>query len=599
MKLNAKLLVVAMIFAMIFSISAVAATSENVTELSSDLTQVPHEQVVSVAEPTVQEVETIDLETSDANDDSENIVSSSSDDIIKGTDSNMESLSESKNDQILSASNDEEILSETLTPNGTKFQNIRDLLEIAQDGDIIDLGGLTYNGTFLSMNNFNRNITLINGILDLQFSQYQYDGVHFNNAKLVNITFKNVYFNTDNFGAVCSFTNSLLINVSFENMSVNSGLNVIRNTKLENCRFINLTSRLNKNNGNFENGAMNIAYYSEFNNCQFINCSSNQHSGGICVAGEIGNIVNITNTDFINCHSGIGGAIYVHGTGTNSTYHSNIINCNFYNCEATEWGGALGSSQDYLNVENCRFINNTAKQGAAFMVGGITHELDGHNHEGHFNTIKNCYFFNNTGLEEGGAVHITGNNSNAINCIFYDNFAENGRGAAIYVEGDNTTIIDSKFTNHKSEMGTVYIEGENATVKTSQFEANIASHGGAGVYIEGDHSYVHECDFINNNASMHGGAIHTIGSRAVIDDCNFYNNNAIPNSEDPEYGLGGAIYIDGSHNEINHCFFGHNTARNGSAIYTRGFDLSLTDDEFHENQAWSYLLFTEAHPPEA
>ena len=55
MKLNAKLLVVAFILT-IFSVGAVAA-AENVSQDSSDLTQVPHEQVVSVSEPTAFIVE--------------------------------------------------------------------------------------------------------------------------------------------------------------------------------------------------------------------------------------------------------------------------------------------------------------------------------------------------------------------------------------------------------------------------------------------------------------------------------------------------------------------------------------------------------------
>ncbi|MDO5813997.1 MAG: hypothetical protein Q4Q18_00025 [Methanobrevibacter sp.] len=63
MKLNAKLLVVAMVIAVIFSIGAVSASGENVTALANDFTQVPHEQVVSVSEPTVQEVGATDLET--------------------------------------------------------------------------------------------------------------------------------------------------------------------------------------------------------------------------------------------------------------------------------------------------------------------------------------------------------------------------------------------------------------------------------------------------------------------------------------------------------------------------------------------------------
>lgn len=78
----------------IFSVGAVAA-SENVTADTGDLTQVPHEQVVSVSDPTVPEIETTTTETS-IDDTQVNEVSSNSDDIINVTDSSKESLKVSK-----------------------------------------------------------------------------------------------------------------------------------------------------------------------------------------------------------------------------------------------------------------------------------------------------------------------------------------------------------------------------------------------------------------------------------------------------------------------------------------------------------------------
>ena len=63
MKIYAKLLVIALMIAMIFAVGSVSAV-ENGTADASDLTLVPHEQVVSVPDSTVQEVETIDTETS-------------------------------------------------------------------------------------------------------------------------------------------------------------------------------------------------------------------------------------------------------------------------------------------------------------------------------------------------------------------------------------------------------------------------------------------------------------------------------------------------------------------------------------------------------
>ncbi len=81
------------------------------------------------------------------------------------------------------------------------------------------------------------------------------------------------------------------------------------------------------------------------------------------------------------------------------------------------------------------------------MLAGIDHGLDGIP-EGHYNNIVECYFRNNTGTEEGGAVHITGNYNNFINCTFWDNYATNGNGSAIYVHGHNSSVINSEFYEH-------------------------------------------------------------------------------------------------------------------------------------------------------
>ena len=596
MKINAKLLVIALMIAMIFAVGSVSAV-ENGTADASDLTLVPHERVVSVPDSTVQEVETINTETS-ADDTNVEKISSSSDEIINVTDSNVkESLKMSKKGgPVLGASNNNNILSaKTFTPNETTFHDIHIEIEKAQDGDTIDLGGKTYNGTNPGNLGTDKAITIINGVLNP--SSTVSAGFGLNNCKLVNVTFQNFYYTAT--GWPINFENSTLTNVNFINMSFPMAFGTANYTKFEGCKFINLTSRYPYNPTYFEWGAMLIMYDSEVNKCLFNNCTTTRHSGAICIAGESGNTVNITNSDFINCRAGIGGAIYVHGTNTNSNRHSNIVDCNFINCEATEWGGAIGSSQDYLNVENCNFINNSAKQGAAFMVGGITHGLDGNNSQGHYNTMKNCYFYNNTGSEEGGAVHITGHYNSAIDCIFDDNFAINGKGAAIYVEGNHASIDGSSFTNHQSDMGTVYIEGNNFNCSDSIFNGNVASHGGAGIYVEGKDTYIYNTKFTNNNASRHGGAVHTKGDNARILNSDFTYNNAIPSSTNTDYGLGGAVYIDGANNTISYSRFKHNTARNGSAIYNRGEDLTLIDDTFEDNQAWSYFLFTESKPQEA
>ena len=138
MKIYAKLLVIALMIAMIFAVGSVSAV-ENGTADASDLTLVPHEQVVSVPDSTVQEVETIDTETS-ADDTNVEKISSSSDEIINVTDSNVkESLKMSKKGgPVLGASNNVDVLAaQTFTPNETTFYDIHKEIVKAQDGDTI------------------------------------------------------------------------------------------------------------------------------------------------------------------------------------------------------------------------------------------------------------------------------------------------------------------------------------------------------------------------------------------------------------------------------------------------------------------------------
>ena len=572
MKINLKLLTIIFVLAL-FSIGVVAA-SNNVNQ--SDSVQVSND-VIGLSKVT--------------DDMSTNLIQNSHNSVELKSKENNENIYAFSNNKSELKSKNGDILGNTINVSGTTFQDIRDAYRIAQPGDIINLGGKTYNGTYSKFKfDEKTNITFINGILDASKAGSDSESL-FLNTTLINITFINYRCSAfSSFG----FTYSKLKNVKFNNFTNDIACFVIRYSVLENVTFSNCKSLLDaepEDERGYEKGAMVISYWSEFNNCNFINTSTKCHSGAICVGGRDTNYIILTNTTFNNCSAGVGGAVYVHGNANASaSMHSVIINCTFINNHASEVGGALGSSHNYLHVENCTFINNTAKKGAAFMVGGIDHGLDGNNREGHYNTMKNCYFYNNTGTEEGGAVHIWGDYCTAEDCLFEDNFAVNGNGAAIFVKGLNASVINSEFYKHLCERGTIYIEGANASVINSTLKHNIASLGGAGVYIQGNNSLIYNSTFEDNNATVHGGAVHAHGDYARIINSNFYSNNAIPHPENTNQGLGGAVYILGDFNNIAYCEFMYNTARNGSAIYSRGSNLTIEDDRFIQNQAWSYIL---------
>ena len=553
---------------------------------------------------------------------------------------------ENTDSNLLGLSNEDVLGNNPITPNGTKFSHIKEAIDNANNGTIIDLGGLTYTGTYNgNLQSKDKNITIQNGIIDgVNVKPYKgkFQQINYAHITLKNIHFKNFNYEIGGWQRTFAFSQSVLENVKFSNCSqdtymgffssfnnvnatnmsfdgITSGTCVadIKKSTFKNVNFTN--SRVTDNTTDYDTGQFTVMGDSTLINCNFINTSSQQHSGAICMGKGKNTVIN---SNFINCTAWVGGAIFAHGD-FNENKKFTIENCTFINCSAKEEGGALGLSHNNMDVKNCTFINNTALKGAGIMIGGIyhPHAIDGDNTHGHNMTIDNCYFENNNAKLEGGAVHISGDNNTVTNSQFYyneapeggavhitgdnasvkdsifdDNFAHLGKGAAVYVKGNYSSIDNSNFTRHESEMGTVYIEGNDFICTDSEFCENTASHGGAGIYVEGNNSYIYNSIFEKNNASKHGGAIHSIGSHARILNSKFIDNHAIPNEEDHEYGLGGAIFINGNNNEVSYSEFEYNTARNGSAIYNRGNQFVLRDDSFDNNQAWSYLLNAYADP---
>ena len=163
MKINAKLLVIALMIAMIFAVGSVSAV-ENGTASSSDLTQVPHEQVVSVPDSTVQEVETIDLETSGSNEKAQTNEITLGSDNLKSTDSNKESLRKVKmGTPLLKASNNVDVLG--VPPKGNTFADLREAIGQTPVGEVVDLQGRTIYGYGGNLEP-NKNITIANGVLN-------------------------------------------------------------------------------------------------------------------------------------------------------------------------------------------------------------------------------------------------------------------------------------------------------------------------------------------------------------------------------------------------------------------------------------------------
>ncbi|WP_407422671.1 right-handed parallel beta-helix repeat-containing protein, partial [Methanobrevibacter sp.] len=423
---------------------------------------------------------------------------------------------------------------------------------------------------------------------------------------------------------------------------------------VENCKFINCvaTEDYGACIGISQDGTI-------VKNCEFINNTGGQGTaimvGGISkdkntiddisFAGNNieGNNVTIQDCYFENnlayehdCHfppyskgaSGNGGAIFVKGDNTT------IIGCNFTKNTAEYGNGAAvyieGSG---TNVTNSRFYYHESDDGAVYIKGNnttIRGSTFDYNYaydsaasvyiEGNDTAIADSIFEHNEAFYHGAAVYIEGSRTKISGSNFTDNDAL--FGAAVYVKGLETKISDSNFTDNEAVQGAgVYIEGNKTVISDSNFIVNKATSDGAGAYIHGDNTVFYDSGFANNtarngggiyvrgrntivngsdfkgnNVTYQGGAVYVDGSNTDFNNNNFTNNEAVPHDSSEYSGLGGAVFVIGNNTLTTNNDFEHNKARNGSALYSTGNNLTVINDIYRENQAWSYVLLTVAEP---
>lgn len=142
--------------------------------------------------------------------------------------------------------------------------------------------------------------------------------------------------------------------------------------------------------------------------------------------------------------------------------------------------GANKGNASNPTIKNCRFIENTARDGAAIYNnaenGGICQP-----------TISNCTFQDNKAFLGGGAIFNNGqNHGNCLPIINKNNFSNNTAafGGAIFNFGRNGTSI--------------------ATIKNSAFNSNKALVQGGGIYNLGtagiSKAKLTNCEFLENEA---------------------------------------------------------------------------------------------------
>ena len=217
---------------------------------------------------------------------------------------------------------------------------------------------------------------------------------------------------------------------------------------LKDSRFTNSRAELN-------GGAIIAKYFPLFNmtnasfivtedfvidGCTFSNLSAANDGGAIYIdmdsgSGRMYKNLNITNSNFIDCTSGYGGAIAVQGS------RLNVVNSNFINNSATVTGGAIYMTWANATVVGSSFIGNSAKRNA----GAVYFD------KGRF-IIRQSNFTSNKALGQSSmaanAIYANDVEADFANSTFenggiavYANFAKNSK---INIDTKDTFLMDNK-----------------------------------------------------------------------------------------------------------------------------------------------------------
>ena len=308
-------------------------------------------------------------------------------------------------------------------------------------------------------------------------------------------------------------------------------------------------------------------------NSVFTNNFSNSDSGGAFFDNLISATTLVYNCEFDHNYSPhYGGAIYYNG-------YMEIIDSEFYNNEATNRAGAAYIRR--ANISNTEFTNNITVQANGYGGGAVYTFGD--------TTISNCNFLDNSANANGGACRVNGSGArvNIIDCIFRNNFADNGSGGAVQANlASYLTINDSQFYNNNSSVdGGAIWAGRNyltTYITNSIFDGNNAGDDAGTAYLSGTSSVIN-CRMINNYAGDNGGAIACFESSAIgeIINCDFLTNVA--------HDIGGAAYLQGNW-LVNNAMVVSNTANfiNGGGFYFAGGNVttaSVYNSTFKLNSA--------------
>ena len=205
-------------------------------------------------------------------------------------------------------------------------------------------------------------------------------------------------------------------------------------------------------------------------------------------------------------------------------------------------------------------------------------------------TATNITFLNNTGNNEGGAVHIDNTTLTCENNKFIDNYGTRF-GNAIYATSNSTLNLKNNNFESNKELywGLIFISESKLIIVDSNFEKIISKYTPV-LYAENmQNMLIRNSRFKNLHASVTAGALGLKENKNTIriDNCTFENVSSEKN--------GGAIYIDVNGASIpentfvfiNNLKFINCSSSFGGAYVQLGGNLTMTNSIFTDNSAFN------------
>ena len=341
---------------------------------------------------------------------------------------------------------------------------------------------------------------------------------------LKNLIIRDAGSSSDDGGAIETLynTNLTIINCTFTNNNGGDGgaIYVIGTTNLE------IRDTVFDSNTGLMAGALQIVAYGRqditLKNLTFIN--NKAHYAGAFYNG--GAELEISGSRFINNTASVGGAMYTNGGSVTVIDSEFIANSAISNdaVTSTSMGGAFHNLLADATFKNVKFIDNYADGlgGAMELENGLYGTVT-------WTVIENCTFVNNT-AREGGAIFLGDNYDPYVkisSSVFDSNTAQNN-GAAISDNFGHVTVTTTEFKNNKAGgMDIVHVEGD--IVESTIYNGELT---------------ITDCEFTSNDADYviftnAYGIVNVIGTKFDTHNMVVFNrgeanlrNNIVTNSSD-------------------------------------------------------------------